>query len=149
MLIHRRSARCGALAAALVLLLASCSGSKRTLSSAKAAPRGDVVACAKYEASPTRRAQCLLLTGPNKHDFIPEIGRRADFDAQLRCHPVRFSVDLYSHCLGLESQTGSLDEKQGNPLLPLQPQSASRTSPSMRPESPSLEESSRKDPGCC
>jgi hypothetical protein len=146
MLIDRRSIRCGACAAALVLLLASCSGSKRTVSAAKAVPRGDIAACAKYEDSPTRRAQCLLLTGPNKHDFIPEIGRRADLDAQLRCHPVRSSVDSYAFCLGLESQTGSLDEEQWRPSASAPAATASRTPPSMGPEGPTLEEPRERVP---
>jgi hypothetical protein len=142
----RRSIRCGAIAAALVLLLASCSGSKRTVSSVKAAPRGDIATCAKYEASPTRRAQCLLLTGPDKHDLIPEIGRRADLDTQVRCHPVRFSVDWYAHCLGLESQTGSLDEEQRTPSAHSPAATASRTPPSMGPESPTFEEPRERIP---
>ena len=130
----RRTIRCGALAAALVLLLASCSGSRQSVSATKAAPRGDVATCAKYEDSPTRRAQCLLLTGPNKHDFIPEIGRRADLDTQLRCHPFRPSVDAYARCLGLEPHTASLDEEQWRPSASAPAASASRTPPSMGPD---------------
>jgi hypothetical protein len=53
MLVDRRSIRCGSLAAALVLLLASCSGSKQPVSAAKAATRGDVTFCAKYKDNTT------------------------------------------------------------------------------------------------
>ena len=148
MLIDRPSIRCGAFAAALVLLLASCSGSKQSVSAAKTAPGGDVGICAKYEDNPTRRAQCLLLTGPNKHEFIPEIGRRADLDAQVRCHPVRSWADSYAHCLGLESQTGSLDEEQWTPSASAPAATASRTPSPMGPESPTLKESREKDPAC-
>jgi hypothetical protein len=122
MLIDRPSIRCGAFAAALVLLLASCSGSKQSVSAAKTAPRGDVAICAKYEDNPTRRAQCLLLTGPNKHEFIPEIGRRADLDAQVRCHPVRSWPIPMLTASGSNPRLDRLMRTSGHRLLALQPQ---------------------------
>jgi hypothetical protein len=146
MLVDRRSIRCGSLAAALVLLRASCSGSKQPGSAAKAATRGDVTFCAKYKDNTTRRAQCLLLTSPNKHEFIPEIGRRADLDAQVRCHPVRSWADSYAQCLELESQTGSLDEEQWTPSASAPAATASRRPPPIGPESPTVKESRERIP---
>jgi hypothetical protein len=154
MAIDRRMVHGIALATALLLLLASCSRSKQPISVAQTAPRGDVTTCAKYEDSPTRRAQCLLLTGPNKQDFIPEIGRRADLNTQLRCHPIRSSVHSYARCLGLESQTGSLDQEQWSSPASVPAATASRTRPSMGPDASTYVTNlvvclSAEQPGAC
>jgi hypothetical protein len=55
--------------------------------------------CRKYE-SPTDFGRCHLFTRANGWRFIPEIGRNADLDTQLRCAPVRTDLDIYAECIG-------------------------------------------------
>jgi hypothetical protein len=54
--------------------------------------------CRKYE-SPTEFGRCRLFMSADGWQFIPEIGRNADLDTQIRCAPVRPDLDVYAECI--------------------------------------------------
>jgi hypothetical protein len=54
--------------------------------------------CRKYE-SPTEFGRCHLFMTADGRRFIPEIGRNADLDTQIRCAPVRPDLDVYAECI--------------------------------------------------
>jgi hypothetical protein len=44
--------------------------------------------------------RCHLFTSADGWRFIPEIGRTADLDTQIRCAPVAPDLDVYARCIG-------------------------------------------------
>ena len=82
----------GFLAGSLALL-ASCASPEPTAHVQERADR-----CSEYE-SPFEFGRCLLLTSANGWQFIPENGRNADLDTQIRCAPLRPDPEAYVYCI--------------------------------------------------
>jgi hypothetical protein len=55
--------------------------------------------CRKYER-PTDFGRCRLFLSAEGWRFIPEIGRNADLDTQIRCAPFRPDLRAYAECIG-------------------------------------------------
>jgi hypothetical protein len=82
--------------AATLAILASCASPDPP---ATASVQGPADPCRKYER-PTDFGRCRLFTSADGWQFIPEIGRSADLDTQIRCAPVRPDLDVYAQCIG-------------------------------------------------
>jgi hypothetical protein len=85
-----------ALLAATLAVLASCAGPKPPATAHVQQPADP---CRKYER-PTDFGRCRLFTSADGWRFIPEIGRNADLDTQLRCAPFRPNLGAYTECIG-------------------------------------------------
>ena len=85
-----------ALLAATLAILMSCASPKPP---ATAHVKNPAHPCLRYK-NPTHFGRCHLFTSADGWRFIPEIGRNADLDTQLRCAPVRTDVDAYTECIG-------------------------------------------------
>jgi hypothetical protein len=81
--------------AATLALLASCASPNPPAAAHLQQPAD---ACRKYE-NPTEFGRCRLFTSADGWRFIPEAGRNADLDTQLRCAPVRTDLDAYAECI--------------------------------------------------
>jgi hypothetical protein len=55
--------------------------------------------CGRYE-SLTDYSRCRLFTSADGWRFIPEIGRNAGLDTQIRCAPARWDLNAYAGCIG-------------------------------------------------
>lgn len=107
-----------AILAAILALVVGCAGSEQH-APPEAKPAAQATdRCVEHRGDPTKYAQCLLLVGPDRYEFIPEIGRTADLDTQLRCHFARFDLDAYTHCLGLEPRTANPEQQWPRPIAP-------------------------------
>jgi len=83
------------LAAILAALLAGCASPRLPAPIAEPVRAAPVAApvrvadpCAKYK-DPTTVARCRLFSGADGWRYVPEAGRRADLDTQLRCAALR------------------------------------------------------------
>jgi hypothetical protein len=89
-------------------LLGSCASSKPPAVPARLAePVRAADPCAKYR-SPTTFARCRLFSGADGWRFIPEAGRGADLDIQLRCAALRPNPEGYERCIGSRSSSSSV-----------------------------------------
>jgi hypothetical protein len=61
--------------------------------------QGPADPCRKYD-SPTQSGRCHLFTSADGWRFIPEVGRTADLDTQIRCAPVAPDLNVYAECIG-------------------------------------------------
>jgi hypothetical protein len=82
--------------AATLAFLASCASPEPPRT---AQVRQSADPCRIYD-SPTKMERCHLFTSADGWRFIPEIGRTADLDTQIRCAPVAPDLDVYAHCIG-------------------------------------------------
>jgi hypothetical protein len=104
--------------AAVLVLVGGCAGSEQHAPPESRAAAQAAERCVAYRRNPTKFAQCLLLAGPDRYGFIPEIGRTADLDTQLRCHFARFDLPTYTHCLGFNPRTANLEQQRPRPITP-------------------------------
>jgi hypothetical protein len=105
--------RANVFAAVLLIPLAflgSCTSSTPPVTARIAEPVQVVDPCTKYKSA-TAFGRCRLFTSVERWRFIPEIGRTADLDTQIRCAPVRPDLETYEWCIRREfgtSGSGSL-----------------------------------------
>ncbi len=83
------------LAFAAILALGACGGPERT-GQVQAEP---IPACEPYRSDPTAFSRCRLFASGLGADLIPEAGRTAGLDAQVRCAPLRTSPAYYQACI--------------------------------------------------
>jgi hypothetical protein len=79
-------------------LLASCASPKPPVTAHIAEPVRAADPCAKYR-DPTTFAGCHLFSSAGGWRFIPEAGRSADLDTQLRCAALRADANAYERCV--------------------------------------------------
>jgi hypothetical protein len=87
------------LLAATLAILMSCASPKPP---ARAHVKNPADQCLRYK-NPTHFGRCDLFTSADGWRFIPEIGRAADLDTQIRCAPVAPDLDVYAECIGRRS----------------------------------------------
>jgi hypothetical protein len=91
-----RISDCAIAAAFLAAALAGCA-SPEPPPTAHAQQQADL--CRKYD-SPTDFGRCRLFLSADGWRWIPEIGRNADLDTQIRCAPYRPDLNAYAQCIG-------------------------------------------------
>ena len=55
--------------------------------------------CAQYLGDQAMHLRCQWLTGPDRDDYIPAIGRDVPLATQMRCHPLRDELVPYEDCI--------------------------------------------------
>jgi hypothetical protein len=146
-------ARANAFAAIILIPLAflgSCTSSTPHATAHVAEPAQVVDPCTKYKV-PTDFGRCRLFTTVEGLRFIPEIGRNADLDTQIRCAPVRTDLEVYEWCIRRElgtSGSGSLAARApeaplASSLSNVEPTNVEPTNVEPTNVEPSVEESDR------
>jgi hypothetical protein len=85
-------------AAILAALLAGCASPKPPVTAPIAEPARAADPCPKYR-DPTTFARCRLFSSADGWRFIPEAGRGAGLNAQLRCAALRSNPSAYERCV--------------------------------------------------
>lgn len=121
-IVDRRVA--AALSAAMLAFLVGCAADDRRDVANSADP------CLKYEnTTATRFGRCRLYTSEDGWQHVPDIGRSADLDTQLRCAPVQSDLEIYAQCIGVApapnaqtagaaSEPASREPNQAGPMAP-------------------------------
>jgi hypothetical protein len=82
--------------AATLAILTSCASPKPPATAHVQGSPADP--CRKYER-PTEFGRCRLFMSADGWQLIPEIGRNADLDTQIRCAPVQPDLGVYAECI--------------------------------------------------
>jgi hypothetical protein len=91
--------------AATLAILTSCASPKPPATAHVQGSSADP--CRKYER-PTEFGRCRLFMGTDGWQFVPEIGRNADLDTQIRCAPVQPDLDVYAECIRTARVVGTM-----------------------------------------
>ena len=95
--------------ATTLALLGSCTSSDLPVTTrVSGKPAGAIDPCTKYDV-PTDFGRCRLFTSADRWRFIPEIGRNADLDIQIRCAPFRPDLEFYEACIRKALGTSKVD----------------------------------------
>ena len=95
--------------ATTLAFLGSCTSSDSPVTThVSGKPAGAIDPCTKYDA-PTDFGRCRLFTSADRWRFIPEIGRNADLDIQIRCAPFRPDLEFYEACIRKALGTSKVD----------------------------------------
>ena len=96
-----------------IVAIAGCAGPEPPQVRAEPVP-----ACEPYRDNPTAFARCRLFALGLGDDLVPEAGRAAGLDAQVRCAPLRTSPEYYGACIEaaqLESEDPAAVAPGGGP----------------------------------
>jgi hypothetical protein len=55
--------------------------------------------CAQYLGDQAMHLRCQWLTGPDRDDYIPAVGRDVPLATQMRCYPLRDELVQYEDCI--------------------------------------------------